>query len=159
MGSSNKHGRSSREVSRSSSSSMAKRRAKSKRRRASRAQTSAAWRELFPVRKERFLAWIEYLRYRKTLGPKAAYNQFMWHAEGMPRARGPIERDGFAVYVEWLQSQQPKHQSGDQAVSKNLLAKACRKFEWVGLPAPQVQRELNHRQRVKMRRSHAPKSN
>ena len=153
MGSSNKHGRSSRDVSKSSSPSVAKRRAKSQRRRASRLQTAAAWRELFPVRKERFIAWIEYLRYKKLLGPKAHYNQFMWHAEGMPKAKGSIEKDGFAVYLEWLQSQQPKHGSGDQAVPKNLLYKAARKFEWVGLPAPSVQREMNHKQRVKARRT------
>jgi hypothetical protein len=155
MGSSNKHGRSSRDVSRSAGSSVPKRRAKSQRRRASRIRAAAAWRELFPVRKDRFIAWIEWLRYKKTLGPKTTYNQYMWYAEGMPRAKGAIEKDGFAVYIEWLQSQQPKRQSGEKTVSKNLMTKACRKFEWVGLPAPQISRELNHKQRVKARRTHA----
>lgn len=119
-----------------------------RRRRSSRREASSIWRDLFPVKRERFLAWIEFLRYRKTLGAKANYTPGMWYTEGMPRAGGPIERDAWQVYTEWLQSMQSKR-GGEGQLSGRLLYKAARRFVWAGLPAPQVERSLTHRQRMR----------
>ncbi len=151
MGSTNKHGRSSKDAASSQKASPAVRRAHRQRQRRSRHETSLWWKDAFPVKRDRFIAFVEYLRYRKGLGEKTAYSLYHWYHDGMPKVTRPLGLDGYNAYLDWLKSRQEKG-AGDGR-SQSLSIKASAKFEWAGLPHPKAEARVgtSNRQRKRAR--------
>jgi hypothetical protein len=134
MGSTDNHGNSSKYVSSSQKASSATKRAGRRRARSKRKDTSLWFKEVFPVKRDRFVGFVEYLRYRKGLGEKTAYSLYHWYNDGMPKVVRPLGIDGYNAYLDWLKSRQPK--KGGDGRNQTIVAKANAKFDWAGLPHP-----------------------